>query len=123
MKLLKNNRYNEYELQHNRASYKTICELYAGDMVLCNEIQYIDDSIWDNMENGFDEEADEYAEIFQFYICNLSEYEHDKLLEAGFILSYSELLKCDIICVDHFGTSWNYILTDVELVDNYEELD
>ena len=41
----------------------------------------------------------------------------------GIILSYSNLLECDVLCVDHWGTSWDYVLTDVKLFDSYEELE
>ena len=35
----------------------------------------------------------------------------------GVIMSYSNLLDCDVLCVDHYGTSWDYVLTDCDLVD------
>ncbi len=118
MKILKNNKMNEYELEHKKASYKTIVDLYVNDLVLCNNIPEVDTSIWDNVT--FD---DYEIEIYQYYLCNLSDWQKQKALEAGLLLSYSNLLDLDILCVDHFGTSWDYVLTDVEIVENFEDLD
>lgn len=143
MKLLINEKMGEYEKENKKASYKTIVERFIGDIVLCNNIVEIDDNIYDNMENGYyfinketGEDATveeytndttgaidvEYVEIYQYYLCNISDYEKEQALEAGLILSYSDMLECDVLCVDHFGTSWDYVLTDVELVENYEDL-
>lgn len=144
MKLLINEKMGDYEKEKKRASYKTIVERFIGDIVLCNNIMYIDDNIYDNMENGYyyingetGEEVtqEEYnndttgaiesywKDIYQCYLCNISDYEKEKALEAGLILSYSDMLECDVLCVDHLGTRWNYVLTDVELVENYEDLE
>ena len=141
MKLLKNERMGSYEKENNKASYRTLVEYFIGDIVLCNNIVNIDDSIWDNLEvtetyyneNGEEISFDEYMEddnayternddFYQFYLCNVSEYERKKAIEAGLVLSYSDKLDCDVLCVSHWGTSWDYVLTSVELVDTYEEL-
>ena len=141
MKLLINDRMGTYEKENKRASYKTLVEYFIGDIVLCNNIVNIDDSIWDNLEveetyyneNGEEITYDEYLEddnayterndeFYQYYLCNLSEYEREKATEAGLVLSYSDKLECDVLCVTHYGTSWSYVLTSVELVDSYEEL-
>ena len=144
MGLLKFEKMGEYEKEKGFASYRTIIERFAGDIVLCNNIIDVDNSVYDNMKNGCyywdnikddytteeeynnDKENNismEYKEIYQYYLCNLTEYEEQQLLNAGCILSYSDLLECDVLCVDHFGTSWDYVLTDVKLFDTYEELE
>lgn len=115
--MLKSADLNEYELKNERASYKTIVSKYIDDLVLCNNIAKIDESIYDNME-GLEEDA----EIYQFFLCNINDWERDLLLDCGIVLSYSDLLDCDVLCVDHFGTAWDYVLTDVRLFDTYKEL-
>lgn len=142
--LLKSATMGEYEKEQGRASYRTIIKYFCGDIVLCNNIVEIDESVYDNMiqedttkyynENGEEISEDEYyndenayaendtPEIFQYYLCNLSEYDREQLQKADIILSYSDKLDCDVLCVDHFGTSWDYVLTDVPLFDTYEEL-
>ena len=117
MGLLKNEKMGEYEKEQGRASYLTLVNYFIGDRVLCNNIVNIDDSVYMNMEN-----AGENSEIYQYFICNIGGYDREQALRAGLILSYSDMLDCDVLCVDHFGTSWDYVLTDVKLFDNWEEL-
>lgn len=122
MKMLRNkSRLNEYELENNRASYMSVIGLYISDLVLMNTLPMLDMSVWDNMEN-FDFE-DEGLEIFQWFVCHIGEYERKRLLECkDIVLSYSNMLECDVLCVTHYGTSWDYVLTDVELTDDINEL-
>lgn len=112
----KNDRMNEYEITNERASYRTVVNDLIGDIVLCNNICSIDERIYDYMDWDIDEH-----EIYQFFICNLSEWEIERARKCGLLLTYSELLDCDVLCVDHFGTSWGYVLTDVPIFDTYEE--
>ena len=44
----------------------------------------------------------EDMEIYQWFLCNLNDYEKEWLEDAGIILSYSDLLECDVLCVDHY---------------------
>ena len=141
--LLKLESMGDYEKEQGYASYRTIIERFIGDIFLCNNIIDVDTSIYDNMKNGIkyvnyetgeehtEEEYNndesgkieaEYEDIYQYYLCNIGGYEEEQLLKAGVILSYSDLLDCDVLCVDHFGTSWDYVLTDVKLFDTYEDL-
>ena len=142
--LLKNDRMGEYEKEQGYASYRTIIDYYIGDIVLCNNIVEVDESVIDNMtlqneikyynKNGEEITDDEYYEdenayseeenneIFQWYLCNVSQYDKEQLEEMGIIMSYSDKLDCDVLCVDHWGTSWDYVLTNVKLFDTYEEL-
>lgn len=142
--LLKNEKMGDYEKEQGRASYRTIISYFIGDIVLCNNIVEIDESVYYNMiqedntkyynEDGEEISEDEYyeddnayaennqPEIYQYYLCNISDWEKEQLQKAGIILSYSDMLDCDVLCVDHFGTSWDYVLTGVKLFDNYEDL-
>ena len=144
MGLLKTEDMGDYEKQQGYASYRTIIQRYIGDIVLCNEIINVDDSVYDNLldeenikyynehgeeitEGEYYEDDNAYTEtedheIFQWYLCHLTEWEKEQLQAMGIILSYSNLLDCDVLCVDHWGTSWDYVLTDVKLFDDYEEL-
>ena len=121
--LLKNKKMGDYEKTKGFASYRTIIDRFVGDIVLCNNIMSIDDSFCDNLYNGYDEESEEYKEIYQCYLCNINDYNKKLLLDMGIMLSYSDMLDCDILCVNHYGTSWDYVLTDVKLFDNYEDLE
>lgn len=116
---------NSQELKTGRVSYKRLVEHYVGDIVLCNNITDVDDGIWDNVDASdlIDEDGDEMndLDIYQYYICNVSEWARKQLKGTGVILSYSDVLDCDVLMVQHFGTSWNYVLTDVEWTENLEE--
>ena len=141
--LMKSEKMGQYEREQGFASYRTIVDYFVGDIVLCNNIINIDTSVYDNLPtieryyNENDEEIteEEYynddnaycdnsiSDIYQFYLCNISEYDKEQCLASGLIISYSDLLECDVLCVDHFGTSWDYVLTNVKLFDNYDELE
>ena len=117
--LLKLENMGEYEKEQGKASYRTIIDRYIGDIVLCNNIEYLDESVFENMGE------DAGAEIYQYYLCNTSFDEDTKkqLGDIGVILSYSNMLECDVLCVDHWGTSWDYVLTEAPLFDTWEELE
>ena len=126
--LLKLESMGEYEKENNRASYRTLVERFIGDIVLCNNVVEVDEYLYDNVVVGnlYNEEQDEYVEIFQYYLCNVSQCEIEMLRELtqdnnDIILAYSDILECYVLMVDHFGTSWNYVLTSVPLVETYEE--
>ena len=129
--LIKNeNKMGKYEIENKRASYRTLIDYFIGDIVLCNNIVNIDETIYENVIVGnlYSEESDQYIDIYQFYLCNINDFNIKCLKELtkdnnDIILSYSDVLDCDVLMVDHFGTSWDYVLTSVPLVDNYEELE
>lgn len=139
---LKTNKMNSYEKEQGYASYKTVVDYFISDLVLCNNIIDVDPSVYENIAihekyyNENDEEIteEEYynddnayyykliPEIYQYFLCNVSQYDKEQCERCGLILSYSDMLDCDVLCVDHFGTSWGYVLTNVKLFDNYEDL-
>ena len=108
---------NAEELRTGRVSYRRLINAYIQDLVLCNNITEIDNSIWDNM-GEFD---DDDLEMYQYYLCDLSSYERETLKEYGILLSYSDMLDLDVLCVEHYGTSWDYVMTDVEWTENFDE--
>lgn len=116
---------NEKELKTGRASYKRLVDRYVGDIVLCNNITEVDDEIWDNVGESdlIDEDGDEIndLEIYQYYLCNVGEWQKEQLKGTGVILSYSKVLNCDVLMVQHWGTSWDYVMTDIEWTENLEE--
>ena len=73
------------------------------------EIEELQDRI-----NELEEEQDRQPEIYQYYIVSasgaeiLQEYTNDPLY-------YIDALDMYIWGVTHWGTSWNYVLTDVKL--------
>ena len=93
-------------------TYRAAVEWLNTNLVLCNRLPEIDSTIWENMRQGFDEET----EIFQWYITDASDTDVDWLEEHfGLLFTYSELLECWILCVDHYGTSWDYVMTTTDI--------
>lgn len=104
---------------YGNLSYATLCKLCFTDMILCNNIADIDESIYDNLEwqpNEEDGDDWECPEIYQFFIVNTDSYFFEEYKE-NFLMSYSEKLGLYVLCVDHFGTSWKYISSGVKIVE------
>lgn len=110
----------EEERKYNKASYKRVIDRYIDDMILCNT--YFQNN-FENMElySGldYDEETDSYADIFQYFIINgdiglFIEYMPDE------IIYYDSVNDLYILGVTHYGTSWSYVLTDLDLTTDFE---
>lgn len=119
---------NEYEREHKRISYKTLCDFLFYDMILCNKILEVDEYLLENQVIGslYDEETEEYDEVYQWYIVNVDSWMLDKLKELNFNeiqLFYSDVLDEYILGVTHWGTSWDYVLTDIGYTEDLDESD
>ena len=119
---------NGEEKRTGKISYKRLIERVSNNLILCNNIVNIDESLFDNIVLGeiYDEETEEYTEIYQYFIIDIDEYQIEKLQELkcnDLIIAYSEALENYILFVDHLGTSWDYVMTDIEYTTNYEEAD
>lgn len=77
--------------------------------ILCNDIPNVDESVIENM-SGLEDGAD----VYQFFLSDCSEHDVEWLLEAfpDLVFSYSEKLGLYVLCVDHFGTCWDYVMTE-----------
>ncbi len=105
----------EYGQAHGYVDYAALVK--AFDAVLNNDIiaKTADIGFWE-LENGcdYDEDTDCYAEIYQYYIISaagaeiLEEYTNE-------LVWYNETLDIYVWGVDHYGTSWDYVLTEIEI--------
>ena len=107
---------NEYEKENKRLSYKNL--FYNDDaLILCNNIA----SDYEDLEivNGedYDDEYDEYTEIFQYYIIDDSTAQR-LMDETNEIIYYHNRLDIYILGVTHYGTNWGYVLTKFELIES-----
>ena len=98
------------ELKTGCVSYRRIIDRYISNLIYCNNIIALDETVDLNCSNPSEE-------IFSYYLCDIDEYSREKLIEYGIILSYSEKLNLDILCVDHWGTDWSYVMTDIKWFD------
>lgn len=106
----------EYGLQNGYLDYLTLARL-VGHRILNNTITsdlYIED--WE-LVNGEDYNVEEEAfyDVYQFYM--ISEAGYRVLSElTDEIVYYNDRLDIYVWGITHFGTSWDYVLTDVKLV-------
>ena len=103
-----------YGLEHGYLDYLTLSKI-VGDCILNNSIvPYIGFYEWE-LVNGCEENEDGYYEVYQYYI--ISEAGADILQEfTDEIVYYHQDLDMYVWGITHFGTSWDYVLTDVKLV-------
>lgn len=121
--LVNKNELNSEELKTGKVSYARAVERLIDDIVLCNNITNIDYDIYCNIINeGYYDEEHDYEEFYQFYLCNLDDWQRDFLKETDIIVSYSDVLDCDVLMVDHYGTSWDYVMTDIEWTEDPEKV-
>ena len=60
-----------------------------------------------------EEEQSEEPECFQYYVVDQNGYEI--LKDAGEIVYYNDALNLYVWGVTHWGTSWDYVLTDIPI--------
>ena len=103
--------------------YKTAATWGDASLVLCNKISEIDPSIYDNARfNSYEDEESEYpVDIYQWFITDLSDWqvEWNEKHFPDLKYTYSDLLDCYILCVDHCGTAWTSVPTETtkELIE------
>ena len=105
-------------------NYRVAAHWLNGSLILCNDIVNIDPSISENSRfETYDEETGEYTEIYQYYLTNYDAGDVE-FLEQHFdlLFTYSDVLDLYILCVDHFGTSWNYVTAETDLETAAREL-
>lgn len=107
----------KYALKHGYLDYLTLSKM-VGDCILNNNItnEYMEE--WDIISGDY--ECD--YEIFQYYIiteqgANILEEITDE------VVFYNGRLDVYVWGITHFGTSWDYVLTDVRLVDGDRKTD
>jgi hypothetical protein len=124
----------EYGLELGYIDYRCLAEC-VGNMVLNNTLINIESDYWeiisgsdkhyyDNNNNEISEDEyfnhDEYdgnynyVDVFQFYI--ITDYAAEFLSEhTNEIIYYNSKLDIHLWGVTHYGTSWDYVLTNIEI--------
>lgn len=99
------NEISQYGQENGYLDYGTLAR--AFDAVLNNGILSIYAEDWEQVSGEYDYDR----EIFQYFIVSNSGAEI--LQEIGEILFYNSKLDMYVWGVTHYGTSWDYVLTDV----------
>ena len=97
----------KYGLEHGYLDYRALDKIIGGG-ILNNTIRQETLGEWEIVNGDFG------SEIFQDYIID---YEGYKFLEehTDEIVLYNDRLNLYLWCVTHFGTSWDYVLTDIKI--------
>lgn len=97
-----------YGLENGYLDYLTLSKI-VGDCILNNTVRSETAEDWEMLCGEFD------GAIFQDYI--ISEYGYKFLEEhTDEMVFYNEKLDIYVWAVTHFGTSWDYVLTDIKLI-------
>lgn len=117
---------NKEEKRTNRISYRRLIER-IGKVWLFNKAPELSNYDFEyEVGTDYDEENDEYTEIYQYYLIDADNYTLEKLREINcddVIIAYSETLEEYVLMVDHYGTSWDYVMTSFEPTENLGEAD
>lgn len=99
----------------NYTTYNIATHWLSGGLVLCNDIQEIDETVLNNFRfEYYNEEEDTFTEIFQWFLTSYSESDVEYLERTfGLLFTYSEKLDCFVLCVDHWGTMWSGVRCEV----------
>lgn len=105
------NKISDYGIKHGYVDYRTLSRCF--DAVLNNNIisNTQDIGYWEQI-SGFVEEEDD-REIFQYFI--VSDNAVSILTDANEIVFYNEELDMNVWGVTHYGTGWDYVLTNIKL--------
>lgn len=114
------NEISEYGLKNGYVDYRTLAKAFDG--VLVNDItklfyaeingEYNEPELVNGCD--YDEENDEYTEIYQYIVIDGNGAEILQELTDE-IVYYIPLLDCYVWGVTHYGTSWDYVLTDIKI--------
>ena len=121
------NKVSDYGLENGYVDYETLAKSFQ--CVLNNDIIAKTDGVvgywepisgWGGNDDYINDDGDYVPEIFQWYIVD---YNGAKILqEVGEIVYYNDELDMYVWGVTHYGTSWDYVLTDIKIeLDNKEE--
>ena len=111
------NKISDYGIKNGFIDYRTLAKCF--DAVLNNEIiSKTCDWDWETVNGSEfweDEDGNEYEnEIFQYFIIDDRGAEILQEL-TNEIVFYNDFLDMYIWGVTHYGTSWDYVLTDIKI--------
>lgn len=102
-----------YGLENGYLDYLTLSKI-VGDCILNNSIvPYIGYYEWE-VVNGCEENEEGWYEVYQYYIITDAGYRFLNDFTDEIVYYHNEL-DMYVWGITHFGTSWDYVLTDIKL--------
>lgn len=118
---------NEEEKRTNKISYRRLINRLSSNIWLFNNAPKLSNYDFEyEVNSDYDEENEENIYIYQYYLIDINNYLIEKLNDIkckDVIIAWSETLEEYVLMVDHFGTSWDYVMTSIEPTTNYDEAD
>ena len=106
-------------------TYRIATKWLSNNYILANNIAE-EEGFFDECRFDLYDEDNNFIEIYQYYITDAS-LDDVEYLEKNFGLkfSYSNKLECFVLCVDHWGTGWDYVSCEIseELLEINPELE
>lgn len=103
-----------YGREHGYLDYYTLSKI-LGDVILNNNLMTIDGLEWE-LVSGEDSCG---CDVYQTYIISESGYQFLNRYTDE-IVYYNEELDLYLWGITHFGTSWDYVLTDIKVKERDE---
>ena len=118
---------NEEEKRTGKISYRRLINRISNGIWLFNNAPKLSNCDFEyEVNSDYDEETEEYIEIYQYYLIDIDNYMIEKLNELGckdIVIAWSETLEEHVLMVEHYGTSWEYVMTDISYTNNFDEAD
>lgn len=104
----------DYGLKHGYLDYYTLSKIVGSSILNNNIFMQTGYENWE-LENGLEEnDYGDYLEVYQYYIITdsgarfLSDFTDE-------LVYYNQELDIYLWGITHYGTSWDYVLTDIKL--------
>ena len=104
----------ELDMEHGYLDYRTLAEIVGPRILNNNVMRVIGYDDWD-LVNGEDEQ-----EVYQYYIITEEGYKMLDWLTPKEPVYYNEELDMFLWGITHFGTGWDYVLTDLKIVEGWK---
>lgn len=113
------NKISEHGIENNRVDFGTFAKAFNHVMInsIFEVINFEDLEAVTSCELFYlDEDGNEIEEeVFQWFVVDDTPNNRDLMEEAKQICYYCEKLDCLVWGVTHFGTSWDYVLTNIKI--------
>ena len=108
-------------IAEGRSTYSSMIDYCGGALILNNSIIEFEFDNWEVLAGSiYDDEADEYQEIYQYYI--ITERAAFKMIDlTNETILYNSRLDIYLLAVKHYGTSWDVVPANWKALEEIKE--